>query len=756
MGEILEAPGEPISRDNLLLPKARALAAALASEHTVYSILIECRRDGHHDVVVLEVEVERPQVTVHDIRARERLAVIFPPGDVTPPLVLALRSDFPKVPHLNLDIQEIPRNLCLYEQPYRDQKTRWTPERFVERIREWLALTAKGELHPNDQPLEPVLLVSDGHIFLPRDVLDAPPGSAVDLTLAMLGADTRQPVLIARTDHLPRSGRTVPAAIASVHRCLPRFHGVVEWIPRSLPDLYGIAERAGLDLRRELIARMRGWRDDNQRRVDLIHARIVIVLIFPRQRSETDPPEHEEVWAFLLPDAATVGEHMGLWVREQGNLCPLLGSDGGGDEAKIEVAVLNPSYYLTPALAATYGGYERPLATNMTAIGGGALGSHVILNLVRGGVGKWSLIDDDILMPHNLARHALHGEWLGLPKAFAVAYIANTLTYNGGICSAIVADVLAPGEKGPVVSAALESAEIILDMSASVSVSRSLSFARSSSGRRVSLFLSPTGNDLVLIAEGTERNPRLDELEMQYYRAIAQDGRLAGHLRGADVRRQRYGQSCRDLSVSIPQELVALHSALASRAVRTVVGSSEPRISVWRADELGNVTHVAIATATTKSVVVGDWTVSISEALIAHLQELRAGKLPRETGGVLLGTFDFAHHVAYVVDTVPSPRDSVERKTSYIRGHHDLRERVSAINSATDGMLEYVGEWHSHPRGTSTDLSSDDERLLHWIRDAMGIEGLPAVMLIAGDEEVTLAFAPPVIDDSVFVQVKVS
>ena len=757
MTEMLQTPGEPVSKDELSLPNAHALAAALAAEHTVYSTLIECRRNGDDEVVVLEVEVERPQLAEHDIRARERLAVVFTPNDSSIPRVLALRSDFPRVPHQNLQTREIPRDLCLYDQPYHELKTRWTPERFVERIREWLALTATGELHPADQPLEPLLLPPYDNIFLPKTILEADSGAPIPLNVTILGGDTTRPVLLAQTSVPGGRSRNPPPALASIHRCRPRTHGVVEQVPQTFADVCEIAGRAGLDLRAELAVRMRDWRDDEERRRSLLRAKIVVVLVFPHRRSENAAPEREDVWAFLLlANGATVGEHLGLWEQKNGNLCPIIGPSSEANETKVEVAVLNPSFYLTPALAATYGANERPQETKITAIGVGALGSHVVLDLVRGGFGEWTLIDEDILMPHNLARHALDGGWLGRTKATSIALFANSFFNGHKPCKAVVADVLTRGTQEPEVSAALESAEIILDMSASVSVSRSLSFSEKAKGRRISLFLSPTGRDLVVIAEGITRSPRLDELEMQYYRAIAQDERMVGHLGRDDVRRHRYGQSCRDLSARIPHELVALHGALASRAIRAIAASPEPRISVWRANEDGSVAHVAIDTAATKSASVDDWTVSISEHLLARLHEIRARKLPHETGGVLLGTFDFAHRLAYVVDTVPSPEDSIERKTSYVRGCEGLRERIETIQTATDGMLEYVGEWHSHPRGASTDRSPDDERLLHWVRDTMGVEGLPAVMLIAGDSRVALSFAPPVTSDSVFVQVDIS
>ena len=43
-----------------------------------------------------------------------------------------------------------------------------------------------------------------------------------------------------------------------------------------------------------------------------------------------------------------------------------------------------------------------------------------MMNLVRSGFGIWTLIDEDELMPHNLARHALPPWCVGMPKALLV------------------------------------------------------------------------------------------------------------------------------------------------------------------------------------------------------------------------------------------------------------------------------------------------------------------------------------------------
>jgi integrative and conjugative element protein (TIGR02256 family) len=120
-------------------------------------------------------------------------------------------------------------------------------------------------------------------------------------------------------------------------------------------------------------------------------------------------------------------------------------------------------------------------------------------------------------------------------------------------------------------------------------------------------------------------------------------------------------------------------------------------------------------------------------ALIQELQDARGTKLPNETGGVLLGSFDVSRRLLYVTTTTGSPPDSVEYPVHYIRGCEGLREEVRHAESRTGGMIQYVGEWHSHPDGVSCCPSGDDRTVFEWIRSYIQPGGLPPLMCIVGE-----------------------
>ena len=93
-----------------------------------------------------------------------------------------------------------------------------------------------------------------------------------------------------------------------------------------------------------------------------------------------------------------------------------------------------------------------------------------------------------------------------------------------------------------------------------------------SPARRSGMRLERDGTTLQVLEEGETfgytslitRKVTLDALEMQFYRALLREEALSGRV-GAGGQRHRYARSCGDTSSATPQDLVALHAAIASR-----------------------------------------------------------------------------------------------------------------------------------------------------------------------------------------------
>jgi hypothetical protein len=725
--QYLDAPGIVVPPQALTLPRARALAELLLGERLPFAWLVECRASEGRENVVLEVEVERPQCLRHDIRRVERLAVMFDPADTAPPEILGLRIDFPLVPHVNAREQEVPRSLCLYDQPWHEIALRWTAPAFVEQIRGWLSRTAQGSLHAEDQPLEPFIFMSPYHIVVPHGVFERAEVPDEPLWVVPVGGKDGRTLIVSRLGH-PHPNAS--PYVATMLRCPPHQHGIVRRVPGTLKQLNCLTLEVGLDVVSALRERFRKWIDAGHLLRD---ARCVLILLLPKTRDEGGAVEVTEMKCFVTGQTIeNLGVALGVWEIFGGELSYLLTPNTSKYGDEIPVLAVNPHRSFSWSLGAQLNGLSGRDPRRLAAVGAGALGSQVIMNLARAGYGTWTIVDKDVLLPHNLARHQLPGRAVGFTKAEALSATINRLADDEPIATPLVADVLSPGGQAAAVDAALGGAEAIVDMAASVGVSRRLAY-HSAPGRRASLFMNPAGTDLVLLVEDARRRIGLPCLEVQCYRHVWHDIRLHDHFTVAG-RPLRYGQSCRDLSSRLPQDLVAIHAGIGARALREALQDEGPTIRIWRFNPHDlDVQAIRVPVHSVRVQQHLDWTLMVDASVPEKMSALRKKKLPDETGGVLIGSYDMQRKIVYLADALPSPPDSVEWPTLYIRGCEELAGQVDQIRQATGHNLEYVGEWHSHPNGSSTLPSDDDLEVFSWLTREMDLEGKPPLMVIAGE-----------------------
>lgn len=740
---LLSAPGSPISPDALAIPKAVSLAKFLQAGKHAYCTLIEVRSDTETfiETIVFDVYLELNQDRVNPIRDRERVAASFYPSDEFMPEVVALRADFPWVPHLNQRDSEFPRSLCLYEQPYSRIKLRWTPTSF-ERIREWLSLSAEGTLHQEDQPLEHVFLGRFPPLIVPSNFLkkvkdQSNPGNALprfNVYATGVGPEQITGFWLSHDPSLAIAPGNGPSYVASVVAAPPQKHGVVRNTPGTLGDVIEVMSHTGIDLVGLLRESLRAWKDDDP---NVVRARLLLILAFPKLRDADSSPETWEwdTWGFLLgSDLAEIGAKLGMWQPMNGTLAALLPyADHRGQE--LPVQIVSPVAQLSRESAARFNG-TTPNERRCVMVGVGAIGSLTLVNLIKKGFGVWTIIDDDIMMPHNVARHALPGTAAGLPKVAAVKAMADSLYEGSPVSSFAVANLFHPGSQREPLASILHDADLIFDCTADVAAARYLTIDAASDARRLSLFLSPSGEQLVLLLEDTNRSVRLDALEMQFYRMLLDRPALQDHY-ASSGELIRYGRSCRDLSSVLSGDAIALFAALGSRAIERLVLDDGPAIRVWKNGADLSVRSFEQTPRKSFRVELEGYAVEWDEGTIEKAKWLRGERLPNETGGVIFGCWDLSRKCVYIVDVTGAPTDSNESPRAFIRGSNQVKEWRATVARTTGEAVEYIGEWHSHPRGYSTCPSNDDRKVFRWIEDHLSIDGLPAVMLIIGDSEMT-------------------
>lgn len=481
-----------------------------------------------------------------------------------------------------------------------------------------------------------------------------------------------------------------------------------------------------------------GWAGLQADHLRRLSSNLAIIIAFPIEapgRADT----MDDLRAFIMPmPAGEVGVALGWLHRNSsgvGGNQGYLRAIGGGNPtgaAEIKLFATNIHFAFDRELAAVIAGRQAADSRQAVLIGAGSIGSQLAMNLAREGFFRWSVVDDDSLMPHNLARHELSAGYVGAPKASALANELSNLLREP--CPAVVANVLFPGDaERPVLDARLTEADFIIDTSASVAVSRYLSHLGEVEGRRIAAFFNPTGTACVLLRESQDRSVTLHDLEAQYHRLIQSEPQLEIHLATTQAG-LRYGGSCRAATNRIPATRAALLSALAARGLAAGVDALEPAIQIWTLTPEGGVDLLRrTGEAVTRSNS-GEWQLVHDDGLLAKLSRLREEWLPSETGGVLLGLVDRERRILHLVDALPQPADSVGSVTGFERGVDGLLTAVNRAAEKSMHQIQYVGEWHSHPRRSSAAPSLTDLQQVTWLGEQMASEGVPVVMAIAADD----------------------
>ncbi|MBW4473969.1 MAG: Mov34/MPN/PAD-1 family protein [Stenomitos rutilans HA7619-LM2] len=697
--------GDIISPEKLRSPRAVALHRYLNTRHSLYFQLIECLATERLDTLVVQVSIEVYQHRTIDIRPKEILAISFVSDRDTLPIFYPLRLDFPiDLVHIMVDWNEEYPSLCLWEEPFEDLRSRLTPYLLLARLKEWLEQTADGTLHDDKQPLEPVLLGNNDQIIIP---VDATASGKKYVALSSENAQGQSTLCFVEQNKLGKDEK--PGFVLAGFTTPPITHRAVKYAPRNLEQLYNLLHEIKFDIKAELTK----WIQQIKSYEDLVEARLVILIEFPKKRTEIGAVESTESWAFItIQSIADIGEALGTLVDAGSYGIPAMGivispNTINSDLEKFEIYALAVRRELSSETLSVLSGYGEETRPSIAAIGAGALGSKIIELAVRCGFGQWSVIDKDIFLPHNFVRHVL-GVWaVGRLKVNALQSFVNSLVPNNPVRRIVVADVMAR-QNNQEIDEVFINADLILDMSASVSVSRQLC-EHVVSKRRASLFLSPSGKDIVLLLEDVERTASLWDLEGIYYKALVNESLLQGHLTDEDAP-TRYGNGCRDLTARISADQVSTLAGIGLRQLIQQYKTLNSSATIWRSNlQNGEVKALNLLVTPGIEIQLGDWCVRWNKGLLDELVTQRSGSLPDETGGVLVGIVDFEHRKVVVAADIPAPPDSVKRPHYFERGVTGLNDTLVETARKSAGQLRYIGEWHSHPNGVAARPSNDDE-----------------------------------------------
>ena len=709
-------------------PRARRMVQLLESGEYGGAWLTAIRASEDHcsHALLVDVEVALGQRTpVNDIRDRERIAISFT-EKLSIPNTYPLRADFPQeLPHFNLTPAGVPRSLCLYDVMPVDAARIYTGLTYLERIRWWLRESAHGRLHDVDQPLDPLFGRSPYRVLLPPGAFNA------DNQLFFGGVASSQsgaPIVLEALTVAPGQAATDRTVATIKVVTQPVVQGRIHMLPNTLEELATTYARLGVDLVPLITQALRDLY--NQTGVALMNSKLLLIVMTPLSRDGGEPEAVATKGFLTTSSVRQVAVSVGTLLDAEGVIAPPLVSQSPKELASIPVLAAELHHGFDRNMAVRTSGTPA-LDVSVVLIGAGALGSQLALNAARGGVRKLTIIDDDFLLPHNLARHGLGREYLGWSKAEALANAVAGLVGPDEITVEVSA---APGTVAPEGwSELLDNRDLIVDASASLDVPRWLARDQARSGRAASCFVNPAGTDAVVLLESADRHIRLDELEMSYYWLVSSEPALQGHLdlEGGTV---RLG-GCRHPSVVMPNTRV---SALAALSAARLLQSNLPEhaeIMMWRLNPVtGSVIPFASQVSPYCNAIAGGWTVSVNAGVFERMEEARAAAGQLETGGVLVGHWDRKRKILYVVGCYDPPPDSVRTPTGFVRGSIGVFRSIEDLERGTAGNLTYIGEWHTHPPTIASRPSSEDAKVLRWTFEALRWSDAPGLIAICGEE----------------------
>ncbi|MCP4116193.1 MAG: hypothetical protein GY737_12450 [Desulfobacteraceae bacterium] len=739
--------GQQIEKNNLVIHRLKKLVKVVNS-HSDFS-LIGFREINHHDnregkgeaVIVECLNHEVSTEPAVDIKYKERLAITCWDNDDFPPRVQALRKSFPKTIHRYHTLKNHPRELCLYEQPWSDVRITWTPQLFLNRILWWLKAAAEKKLHQPDQPLEQVFFHIGVSIIVPNN-LNLNDGETWFIGNCSQDQTTMLRMTRAERSRLEDYRRGFSRGLKGYHpifiEAKPKIHGEINVAPGTLGELHNHLQGLGINLW-EIVKKevQRLFRDNGN--LDPVHELLLIFITFPGKRDkDSDLEIAGRQYAFLVRRGmGEIGLKNDILVNNK-----FSGGDGKGletielclsqknDWQKEQIMMANIIPEVTLEDLRNFNRIKRLPGINPLLIGCGSLGSHLFNQWLRMGWSNWVIVDNDDMLPHNIARHILKNTDVGYKKTDSIQLFSTTILPEGNQndVTALSLDATADHEE---LEAAFNKADFIIDVSTTLAVPRMLS--QKEIARCVSLFITPSGHDCVLLLEDSNRDLKLHQIEAQYYNWIINHGAGEIHLTG-HTGSIRYGGGCRDISAQIPLSYLTLHAGILCQQLISKGNRKEAFARAWQFnDDTGSVTSNDIELYPSHEQKIKNWNVIWDDGVIKKANEYRKHKLPDETGGIIVGYIDQSSKSIFIVDIRKAPENSASTSGSFQRELQGVSDDVGMIKNRTAHIVNYIGEWHSHPDTIPAEPSREDYRQLEWVQNEMDSYGQPGIILIIGD-----------------------
>jgi hypothetical protein len=355
-------------------------------------------------------------------------------------------------------------------------------------------------------------------------------------------------------------------------------------------------------------------------------------------------------------------------------------------------------------------------------LGCGALGSKIVMHLARSGQRNMLLCDPDVISPHNMTRHALLGDQVGMNKATAIVKVLERIfpDQKTEISAFEISGLLFTKNE------VSNHWKWIFDFTASENVFNALvNESTLVSPKICRANISDMGNLGVMAIEGAERNPRIDDLQVYLHSLYDQKPKVKRWLeREHDNAANNsvsvnVGVGCNSETTILADDMISSHASYFSAVIKRQMTAKSPKGKIF----LNRIVDDADFSIETEVIEVEpftvmqaandkSWTIRYKAGIVERMKAIKKKAGQNETGGVFIGVANYKTKTVHVTGLIDAPPDSKANPVCFFRGHKGLPEQIQAVRDKSGNQLGYIGEWHTHPHGpdglSETDYATVD------------------------------------------------
>lgn len=347
---------------------------------------------------------------------------------------------------------------------------------------------------------------------------------------------------------------------------------------------------------------------------------------------------------------------------------------------------------------------------NILILGCGAIGSKLLTHLYRSGLNKLTICDNDTFQPHNVCRHALLSTDLFEKKTSAMKKALDKMYHDFRKVQVHDEDIMTwlPQQD-------LSQYDLIIDATASASIFRLLDELTSHLNTPCIRFsLSDAGN-LGLVYIKCQNTALISDYYMYLASKAIDDDDISNWL-SKEVNYNhdyvRIGEGCHSNTMILSDDIVSTHTAIASSVIRNVFENklkNEAYLSFVNVEYDGQVftdkydipQFINIQCCNDN-----DWKVRMPKCLYDSICLAARKSKDNEIGGYMMGSVDVKYKTIYVLHHY-IPEDSNQNSTKLSLGRKGWKKEYENVSKRTANVISYIGDWHSHPKGSLMMSSTD-------------------------------------------------